>query len=501
MRLIVSLAAITAVSSLAVAQTTTLPQNKIRAWDQTTEFTTRGSNGGAAGYVSQAFTPGQVMGWTDISYIQYVAQDFQISTQDAFDIKYAPLNSKGLPDYGKSVMIIKDVKLPATGSGIAAYLVTHNLNGTGTATNKPFKLPATAEQWHLAWFLKDKPGAKWTATNGPTDGQSVHMSNAGPQLPSGTGILCVWSGSRVYHREIPRQEMVKGSPVQIKEGLGWTSNPPTTQGPQDPSSNDLSYRLDIGSTTPGLYVAVDNLVYNGKPTGASLACPNPNEGYAGLDPDFNHNAATGTPRYDNPVWKIEAGTANGNGVAALFWSQAILPKALPVFGGNFFLDITDPLFNASPILGGSAIVLDTAGAGKLTVNLGSNKSNLRVIASSFPNWHAQALIIHAKAGISLTNLATMRPMMKPGKFVAATADVKKPALLTRPSGSSTFFIRNDGAGALTVQTFVKTQHFSQFDVVIPERTSMRIRLFGPATNMKVLAKYSNATNFAYMWNY
>ncbi len=501
MRFTAFLAGTVAVSSLAMAQSRVLPTNKIRAWDQTTEYTTRGSNGGAAGYVSQAFTPAQVMGWGNISYIRYVLQDWEISTNDPIDISFVKLNNKGLPDYAKGVIIVKDFKLPSVLSGKVAYVVTHMLNGRGTAANKPFKLPASKEQWHLAWSLKDKPGAKWTNSAGPKDGQSIHMSMAGPQLPAGTGILCTWLGSSVYHREIPRQEMVKGSPVQIEEKLGWTSHPSTASGPVDPSPSPLSYHLELGTTTPALSVAVENLVYNGKPTGASLSCPNPNTGYAGLDPDFNHNAATGTPRYDNPVWVIEAGTDNGNAVAALFWSQAILPQALPLFGGQFFLDLTDPLFGASPILGGNAVVLDSAGSGTLTMNLGQKASPLRRLAASFPNWHAQALIIHSKAGLSLTNLATMRPMLAPGKFVAAQADIKVPATLRPPSGSSNLFIRNDGPGELIVQTFVKTQHFQKLDVVIPERTSIRVSIFGAATHMRVVAKYSNGTDFHYLWDY
>ena len=500
MRSIVSLAAIAAVSSLAVAQTTTLPQNQFRQWDQTTEYTTRGSFGAAAGFLSQAFTPGHMLGMTDITYAQYVAQDFEISTNDPFDLVYVPLNSKGLPDYPKAVIIVKDVKLPVSGSGIAAYLVTHNLNGTGSATNLPFKLPATDGQWHIGWSLKDKPGAKWSSP--PTEGMSIHMSNAGAQLPAGTGLLCTFDSatSRVYHREIPRSEMVKGAPVQIQEKLGWTSNT-STSGPLDPSFNDRSYRLDLGTSTPALSVAAENLVYNGKPTGATLACPNPNTGYAGLDPDFDHNAATGTPRYDNPVWIIEAGADNANGVAFLFWSQAILPKAIPIFGGNFHLDITDVLFAASPVMGGSAVTLNTAGAGQVTVNLGASPGPIRTIVSQFPSWHAQALILNTSKNLSLTNVATMRPKMAPQKFVVDKADVNTPTNYPRPAGAATFFIRNDGPGPVTVKTFVKTQPFPQFDTVVPERTAIRIKIFGAATNLVVESKYTNPTEYSYMFNY
>ncbi|MEZ5989214.1 MAG: hypothetical protein R3F30_08845 [Planctomycetota bacterium] len=512
MKSVLAFAAVAALG-LPLAAQTTLPQNQFYQYDYTIEYVTRGANQGNPGHVSQGLTPGQIRGIPDLSKILIHLQDWEISTLDPIDLMWTKLDAEGLPDYvNGNTVIISNVSLPTTGSGVAAYLVTYNLN---TTASPPILVPATDEMLHFTWYLKDNPGAKWTAT--PTEGQSVAMSNdAG--TPGGAGLQCILYSGRNYHQEIPRQEFDSTqTKYQIDEEMGWTSQP---QGV--PLTNQRAYRVEFASTIPVLSAQSDNIVFNNTPTGGTSSCPNPNRGYAALDPDFNNNDSNQTPgRFDNPSWHLEAGTGFASAPAVILWSQSMFTGPITVFGPTpLWVDITDPLFAFSPGLNGAPLVLNGLGVGDQSIPLSPNNVSgtaLSAIAATFPSWHAQALVIAPSTSVQtqFTNVTSMRPLLVPGKFTADKIDATQTTLMVpRLYGTTkaqTMFVRNDGRGVLTIKQYFSNNgtgtEITGTAVNLSERCAYRIRLH-PASNSMVVSSNrtfatssTNVHNFVYQLDY
>jgi hypothetical protein len=516
MKTVLTLAALAALTTTVAAQTVLLPQNKFRNWDQTTEYTSRGSMGGWNGSLSQAFPSGLVMGVPNLSYIQYVAQDQDLKTPATFDLIFTALDATGLPDYKNASTIVSAVALPTTtAGGVGAYIITHNLNGDGKPGNNPapFAIPSHKgydpnEQWHFGWKFTSKDGASWT-----TDGPSVHMSNDRSQLPVGQGDLCQFdtTANRVYHAEIPRKEKdAKGAIVAVKEDLAY-SDQDSTNGAKPPSltSSDRAWRVDLGSTVTVLSVASDNKVYNG--ASGSLACLNPNTGYAGIDPEFNNSSqVTANPRYDNPVWLIDAGTNGANNVAVLLFSQAVFPAGVPTPWGNLWVDLGDFLFLASPF--GTPVVLDTQGKGSFTFDfgLGGTSNTLRPLVDALPHWHAQAFVVNPTKGTAtLSSLASLRPALLPAGFTAddttdgsnsgKIAKVKRGTVGGKPA--PTVYVRNDGPGLITVQGLLSNGAKFGPAIKVAERTAQRITIAGPVADLEIKGNKAKSTQFLYKFGY
>ncbi len=487
MRLNFALIAIGALAVSATAQN--IAQNKLHIWDGSTEFTSRGRVGGAAGHLSEAFQPGIVRGLDKLSYAQYVMQDQNLATQEKWEIKICPIGANGLPDFAGGNAIIKNLQLN-TGTGIGAFLVTHNRN---TAANGPIVLSALKnaqnkklldanEAFHFAWHFVAK--ANWT-----TDGISVHMSQAGTQLPSGgNGQTTCWQSR--YHREIPRPEKFKTADAtsQIIERLAWSE----INGQAGSAFMDRSWRLELGFAEPTLQGASDNATYNNTP------CKNPNEGYAALDPDFNDISKATTARLDNYKWTVNAGGDYAGGIGILFFSDSVFANPISIGGinGSLSLDIGSPLF----ALGGFPMgVLSATGTGSMSLNLGPKTSPLRPIVAGLPALHGQVFVAKAGKTSTFSSLWTVRPVLKAAGFTRGETTSGTPISMTKKVTDRTLYIRNDGPGAVTVQTLIGTNPIGS-PVTVPERTGMRILLFPAATKVRISTKKTSKVDVAYKYN-
>ncbi len=482
--------ALIAVGALAVSATAqNIAQNKIHIWDGSTEYTSRARVGGAAGHVSEAFQPGIVRGLDKLSYAQYVIQDQDLSTQEPWEIKICPIGANGLPDFAGGNAIIKNLQLN-TGTGIGAFLVTHNRN---TQANGPIVLSALKnasnkklldpnEAFHFAWHFIKK--ANWTS-----DGISVHMSQAGTQLPSGgNGQRTCWQSR--FHREIPRPEKFKTTDAtsQIIERLAWSE----ISGQSGSSFMDRSWRLELGFADATLQGASDNSTYNNTP------CKNPNEGYAALDPDFNDISKATTARLDNYKWTVNAGGDYAGGIAILFFSDSVFSSPLSISGinGGLSLDVGSPLF----ALGGFPMgVLSATGTGSMALNLGPKTSPLRPIVAGLPAIHAQAYVAKAGKTPLFSSLWTVRPTLKPAGFSRGETTSGTPISMTKTGADKTLYVRNDGPGAVVVKTYIGTNPIGP-STIIPERTGKRVILFPAATKVTIETQKSGKVDVAYAYN-
>ncbi len=464
-----------------------IPQNKVRVWDQSTEYTSRGSVGGGTGHLSQAFPPGVTRGLDRLSFVQYVIQDQMMQTKEPWEIKICPLDGKGEPDYKRGVVLLKNLTLP-NGTGIRAFTITHNRN---SSQNGPFVLSSLKdankkallnpfESFHFAWNFVQK--ANWF-----TDGISLWMSQAGRTLPNGgAGQLTCWQSR--FHREIPRPEKFdpRDATAQIIERLAWTE---FNGSPGRKLFTDRSWSVTLGFAEPTLQGAVDNKTFNNSP------CLNPNTGYAALDPDFA-NKANGTPiRSDDYQWTVEAGGSYAGGIGLLIFSDSVYsnPVSLSGIRGTLSLDISSPLFALGVFPMG---VLDAKGAGSLKISFGAANSPLRKALTKLPALHAQAYVVKAGVRPSFSSLFTLRPILKPSGFQRNTVTASTPLRIKKIPAQKTLFLRNDGPGLLAIKTFIgSTQIGPVFKV--PERAALRALLFPGATIVEISTKKTNKVHFAY----
>ncbi len=464
-----------------------IPQNKIRIWDQSTEYTSRGSVGGGTGHVSQAFPPGVTRGLNRLSLIQYVIQDQRMQTKEPWELKIAPLDGKGEPEYKRAAILLRNLTLP-NGSGIRAFTITHNRNSSQNgpfvlsalkdAKNKPLLDPN--ESFHVAWNFVQK-------VNWLTDGISLWMSQAGTALPNGgNGQLTCWQNR--FHREIPRPEKFdpKDPTGQIIERLAWTE---FNGSPGRKFFTNRSWSVTLGFVEPTIQGASDNPSFNNSP------CLNPNTGYAALDPDFANKANASIARNDNYQWTINAGGSFAGGIGVLFFSDSVYSKPVSIagIGGSLNVDIGSPLLSLGLFPMG---ILDTNGSATLKLPLGQANSPLRKAIISFPVIHAQAYV--AKPGIrpSFSSLFTMRPLLQPKGFQRSTATASTPLRIQKTSSMKTLYVRNDGPGGLEIKTYIGSTRIGPI-FMIPERTALRAPLFPAATTVEISTKKTGRTFFAY----
>ena len=463
--------------------------NKWRSWDFTTEFTSRGNVNSNVGWVSQALRPSELAGVTELSFIQYVVQDQDLSTVEPWDLQWTLLDGAGVPDYATaaSVKIIVANLALARGVGIGAFLVTHNLNANAAAT---FKIPSTAgtaEPGHITWSLKSTPPPSWSS-----DGLGIHMSQSGNFLAN---KLCQTNAqNQTVHREIPRTERINNQITQPNIELAWSgsagSPPVVPTGPLD-----RAWRLDVGTTIPVLSVASENKAYNANSPG----CLNPNTGYAGLFPDFNDEVGNTPKRFDNPAWIINAGASNGNGVAILLMSSALgsSPLAIPGWGGALYLDLGDPLLLATAGL--LVLPLNINGSATLTLPLGPGGGSnvLRPLLASLINWHFQVAVI-SKKGASFSSLATMTPTLNnKGKFMQGTTVKGTPLKITGASVKNVLVVRNDGHATLIVRE--KNGNTTFKSTIVPEGSSVRIRKFPAAIEISIESNKTKKSKLTWNW--
>ena len=464
-----------------------IAQNKLRLWDQSTEYTSRGSVGGGTGHISQAFPPGVTRGLDKLSFIQYVIQDQRMQTKEKWEIKIAPLDTKGEPDYKRAVALVQNLTLP-NGSGIRAFTITHNRN---SAQNGPFVLSGLKdankktlldpdEAFHFAWNFVQK--ANWL-----TDGISVWMSQAGRALPNGgSGQLTCWQSR--FHREIPRPEKFdpKDATSQIIERLAWTE---FNGSPGRKLYTDRAWSLTLGFAEPSLQGAAFNTTYNNSP------CINPNTGYAALDPDFNNLANATQARIDDYQWTVSAGGKYAGGVALLFFAESVYQKPATIAGidGALNLDIQSLLFGLGPFPMG---LLDVTGSARLKIPFGPANSPLRKALLTLPALSAQAYVFKAGVKPSFSSLYTLRPILQPVGFKRASVTASTPLQLKKTPSMKTLYLRNDGPGALTLKTFIGNTQVGPL-VKVPERMGRRITLFPAATKLEIATRKTNKTYFAY----
>jgi hypothetical protein len=438
------------------------PPNPFEKWDRTSESTSRGLLGGAAGFLSQAFPPGFAAGLDLLRSVQYVIQDQNMATQEPWHVGFAGLDAVGHADYASTALFAKDLRLPL-GTGIGAYIVTHSLMSV--------RIAPSCEQWHFCWQLT-------LTANWATDGIGVHLSSADP---SSLPLLCTTtSGTR--HREIPR---IDGVPArQIAEELAWSQSPP----PFPPAPVDLAWRLTLGVDTVTLNGAAFNATYNGAP------CPNPNFGYASLDPDLA-DLALGVPaRFDDYQFVVTAGQPYQSGVALLYLSIAVYPGAgLPTPLGRLFVDLADPLMALGPL---TFPPLAGSGEATLTLPLGGPSSGARLAIANLPAISAQAVCVDRAAVQSrLSNLFTFRPRALPAGFqasVATTAGI----IVARPLLSATLLVRSDGRGTLSVQQKANATAIGPA-VLVCERSAVRVSLMPATTQVELRSNKAAGTQFVY----
>lgn len=460
MRLLPVVLFLTAATWSAPAQTN---ENKFQKWDGSREAWSRGHLGSSKGWLSQAFPPGILGGARTLTYVQYLACDNNMFTQEPWRLEICGLDQQGRPDYPNSRPITPWVALPRA-LKIAPALITHSFRSNFRAT-----VPVTDEQWHLVWNFRQN-------TNWFTDGLYIGLSTADPN--TSPSPLCRLSSSTFpFHREIPRVDA-----QALDAELAWSWSPRTGQAEPLPQS----WLLTLGFDEVTLDGGMQNATYN---TGRLGKCQDPNFGYASLDPDFADFASANPARYDNFVWKVAAGSGFAGGTALLFWSTTTLSGGIATPFGRFFLDPRDPLFALGPIAGRP---LDASGGALLALDLGAASSPLRRVASSIPSWSAQAVVL--KSQVRLSTLFTFRPVVAPPGFQRGTATAAAPALIRR-SGND-FTIRNDGRGVLRVAQ-LKGNVVIGPATVVPERTMARIALAPAATALRVASNKTRPTHFVH----
>ena len=480
---------IAVLSLLSAASAQRLEQNIWRTWDRSTEGTSRGNVNNNVGWLSQAIRPAELAGVTELTYIKYVVQDQDQATVEPWDLDWTGQGAAGLPDYGNarnSQKIVTNNALPR-GTGIGAWLITHNLNANASAS---FKFTPSFEPWHLTWHLKSTPPPNW-----PRDGLGIHMSSGTTAATNNPTKLCIQVRSRYVHREIPRTEMINNRIVQPNTQLAWSSTPGTPARP--PSSTDLSWRLDLGTNVPVISVATNNTTYNG--VGGQFSCPNPNEGYAGLFPDFNDEVGNSPARFDDPHWLVNAGSSNASGDAVLLMSTALgsTPVKIPGWSGSLFLDLNDPL--TLKTAGLFILRLDQTGSANFTFPLGTGgRTNvIRPLLASFINWHFQVAVISSK-GANFSKLATMTPTLNNKRRYRQGMTARgRPIFIVSQNIKNVLVVRNDGHGELTVnerngRTILKTHK-------IPEGSAVRIRRLPRTNSIEIVG--SKRLNSKVTWNW
>jgi len=462
-----SLVVIATLAICASALAQTVNQNEVNRWDLSTEFTSRGSVGGVAGYLSASHPFGLNAGLATLTHSQYVMQDQDLATNEPWNVGSCGLDAAGDPDYAKLTAYASNLRLP-TGSGIAAYILTHTLTGA------PHTPPATTDQWHHVWHLVQ--AANWT-----TDGISVHMSQAATWGTPPTLLCQLNPNSTPGHRELPR---IEGT-TQIIEDLAWSSQPSN----QRPLVQDRTWRLRLGFNEIALVPGIDNVTYNNSP------CPNPTWGLGAVDPDFYDSGVSTPARFDDYVWRVNAGATYAGGVGVLLVSQTVFPgNGIPTPYGQLYLDITDPLFGIGPLV---MPPFDGTGGSQFTLALGAGPNAIRNVFKELASWSTQALVTPlTNPKWKLSSLSTMRPALAPSGFTATTAVSGTPASIVRTVGPTRFSLRNDGRGELTVQFFIGSAPVpGTFKVA--ERTMVRMTPPVAANKVEVTSTKTTATNFVY----
>ncbi|MAE77633.1 MAG: hypothetical protein CMJ85_12285 [Planctomycetes bacterium] len=444
------LALTSAVAAPSVAQSV----NEHSIWDRTTEYTSRGANLGSAGFVSQGFAFGFTGGLRTLTGVRYTVQDEDAATRERLTVGFAGLDAAGRPDYANVNAYAANFLTPG-GSGQRAWIVTHT-----TLRQNPIKLPVTCEQRHHVWQFQ---AASW-----PSDGASVWMSEG---ATFNSTLLC-WQNSE--HREIPRTDGLLG---QIDEELGWTSVPSSASIPAN-----RSWELVLSFAEPTLQGGAVNAVYN------APGCPNPNQGYAAIDPDFSNIGGGTLARHDDYEWTVMDPTGQ---VALLYWSTSVLAGGFPTPFGQFFLDLTDPLMQTGPV----PMSAFSGGKARMRFNLGPANSPVRVIASEFGAWSAQALIVQPGPKLQLTNLWTMRTKLVPTGWQAGKARQGVPARLSKGAGVRLLILRNDGRGTLTVQAKSGSTNVGP-PTTVCERAPARILVPAQANAVEVSSNKTRDTAFA-----
>jgi hypothetical protein len=443
-----------------------LPQNVYFKFDSTTEFTSRGAIGNSPGRLSQALSPGHVAGQTRFTYSQYSIQDQDSATQEAWDLGFCGLDAAGDPAYATATFYVRNLRQPV-GTGVRAWTINHSLTA-------PFTLAASREQWHHVWNFQQ-------AANWVTDGLGVHMSQGGTWGTPPT-LLC----QNASHREIPRTD---GTPqFQIIEDQAWSSGANAGK----PVIQDCSWVLYLGFADPVLNGGFENAVYNSP-------CPNPSFGYGSLDPDFADNGSGTPPRYDNPHWLVNGGSNYAGGAAVLLMSMAVLPGGgvpVPPYG-QLFLDLVDPLAALGPVV--MPPMHPSRGYAEMTFNMGTAANPVRKIAASLPSWSTQAVVIAQNQPTRLTNVFTMRPIMLPQGFTAASAVQGTPVVVPKTPQNTTFAIRNDGRGELTVQQKINQTNVGPA-VSIAERAMVRLSLLVAPNSIEVSSAKTTATGFVWAFD-
>lgn len=449
-----------------------LNRNQYHRWDKTTDFTSRGANGSSPGFVGQAFKPGFVGGLRRVTWIQYTVQDQDTSTQEPWHVGYAGVDAAGQPDWANLKTYLTNLTMPIS-TGIRAMTFTHTL-----AT--PVQVPASCEAWIHSWqFTKQ--------TNWTTDGLGVHMSFQ-TRTPNNSPSLLCQTSPYLSKRESPRGMT---TPNEVNERMGWSASSGSTNQPQTMSR---AWKLIQAFDELVLSGAQDNTTYNNSP------CPNPNEGYAGLDPEFADEAG-GTPsRYDDFSWIFRTGTSYGGGFGVVLSSLTVQPVAggVPTPFGPLYLDLLDPLFAFGPL---GAVRLDAAGGGTVSMKLGPGTSPLRPIVGQLPTWSAQGVVLDSNGGNPrLTNVHTFRAATAPTGFTAAKVAKGGEVKVPRSAGE-TLYLRNDGYGTVTVQFKVRGVNVGP-SADVCEFAAVRYRPASPAPgDFHITANKTNPTEILYRKNY
>lgn len=430
--------------------------NQMQIWDQTVEFVSRGANASNPGHVSQGFQYGFQANLRTIRLVSYGVQEQNLATQEPWDVGTCGLDTRGLPDYANLRPYATDLRLPIS-SGVGAFQIVHN-----PLRSSPHKLTENpCEQWHHVWKFK-------VTTNWTTDGLSVAMSDADPWM--NTRLCGRNANNTTGHREISRIDAYSGSAQQIRQELDFSnvaSNP-------DPNDLNRTWRLQLWFDEVVLQGMSANTIYNGTP------CPNPNPGYAAIDPNLNDLNGQSPARFDNPTFELRAGQKFANGVAILFTATTVFPGggiATPY--GQLHLNLADPLFAAGPIL---MPPLSSTGVSQITLDLGSGTSPLRSLAAELGCWHAQAVAVSTKAEIELSSLWTMRTKLLTTGFTRATAYKGNPHRVSRNAVPGLLLVRNDGRGQLVVQGKDSAGNNRGAAVTVCERSCVQLPLIvGVAT--------------------
>jgi hypothetical protein len=472
MRATLALCALAALTAGVSAQT--LAGNHYRTWDQTTEYTSRGSNAGSKGHLSQGYTVACIGGAKTVKGMQFVLQDQDAATQEPFNFGFCGMAASGTPDYRGTTRAnyVTNYLLPV-GSGIQAWMVTFT-------PTQPVKLPQNCEETHHCWEFVN-------TTNWSTDGVGVHMSQAGPQMlgtPTNTEVCYFFSGyGRVVHREIPRTD--PAAPVlngnrQIQEMLGMSEGNP---GPGPTIHLNRSWVNDMGFTEPTLMGSMLNKAYNAP--NVTNTCFDPNTGYAGQDPDLNNIGLKAPVRLDDYNYILNSDTGQ---FGLMFFSNTLLCPGAPTPFGTLHVNPGDLLFN---ILGPVPMGAITGGtvSFKLFGGLGPQDSFLRKFLSSTLNLSAQALAFDTSGTHRLSNVFTFRgtldgridgKVLTTGHATRGTATGTTGTVVSKGVTDNVFYFRNDGHTVMSVQPMLNNVARGPATKV-PTR-GMVLALTAPGTN-------------------